>query len=350
MKVYLFFIIIIFISCSCSSTQDYFSFTKIDAHTHLETADSSFIEVSKKNNFKLISMVTNYQSTIEKQFEFAKELHQKYPEVVSFSTTFYLEDINKPEWEKNTIAWLQKCFDAGAIGVKVWKNIGMVDRNSDSSFIMVDDPRLDPIFDFIESQNKTVTAHIGEPKNCWLPIDSMTVEGDRSYFKNHPQYHMYLHPEYPKYSELIAARDRMLEKHPNLRVVGAHLGSIEWDVDELAKRLEKYPNFSVDMAERIVHFRVQDRKKVRDFIIKYQDRILYGTDIVINDEEFDGTSAALLEKKANNTWLEDWEYFTTNLIFTQNEKIKEYQGLDLPKSVIKKIFFENAERIFLGIN
>ena len=329
--------------------QDYKTFPKIDAHMHIETIDESFIDVAKKNNFRLVSLVTNYHSTIEKQFEYVKNLHQKYPETFSFSTSFTINGINEHDWQKKTIEWLQKGFDAGAIGVKVWKDIGMVHRNADSSFIMVDDPRLDPIFDFIESQNKTVTAHIGEPRNCWLPLEEMTVLGDSSYFSQHPEYHMYLHPEYPKYSELIAARDRWLQKHPNLRVVGAHLGSLEWDVDELAKRLDKYPNFSVDLTERIVHFRVQDKEKVQKFIIKYQDRLLYGTDIALVDGLLEGTSAEELEKRVNNTWLKDWKYFSTDANMIQNDKVKEFKGLNLPESVVKKIFYENAIKMFSGL-
>ena len=149
---------------------------------------------------------------------------------------------------------------------------------------MIDDARFDPIFDYIESRNKTLVGHLGEPRNCWLPLESMTVDGDRGYYKEHPQYHGFLHPEIPGYWEQIKARDHVLEKHPHLRFVGCHLGSLEYDVDELAKRLDKYPNFAVDTAARIVDFQVQEREKVRKFHIKYQDRMLYGTDNEIGQE------------------------------------------------------------------
>ena len=113
----------------------------------------------------------------------------------------------------------------------------------------------------------------------------MTVNNDKNYYKEHPQYHMYLHPDYLSYDDQIVSRDHMLSRHPNLRVVGAHPGSLEWSVDELAKRLDLYPNFAVDMAAHICHFQVQDRQKVRDFIMKYQDRLLYGTDFGINKDD-----------------------------------------------------------------
>ena len=176
----------------------------------------------------------------------------------------------------------------------------------------------------------------------------MTVKGDSSYFSNHPEYHMYLHPDFPSYEELLAARDRMLDKHPTLRYVGCHLGSMEWNVDEQAKRLDKYPNMSLDMAARISHFKVQDRNKVREFIIKYQDRLLYGTDIGIRDRDTSITNLSKIQNIIQDVWLDDWDYFSTDKIFTQNDKVKEYQGLDLPESVLKKIYYENALRMYPG--
>ena len=97
----------------------------------------------------------------------------------------------------------------------------------------------------------------------------MTVKNDREYFEGHPEYHMYLHPEYPSYEQQIAARDNMLAKHPGLRFDGAHLASLEWSLDEVAKRLDKFPNMVVDMAERISHIQYQavhDHKKCTIFL------------------------------------------------------------------------------------
>lgn len=177
----------------------------------------------------------------------------------------------------------------------------------------------------------------------------MTVYGDMKYFSEHPEYHMYLHPDYPSYEELLAARDRMLDKHPGLRYVGCHLGSMEWDTDEQALFLDRYPNASLDMAARITHFKVQDRDKVRDFIIKYQDRLLYGTDIILRDTNMKGSSSELFQKKMRNIYLKDWAYFTKDEVFTQNNKVKEYQGLDLPVSVLEKIYYTNTLRMYPGM-
>jgi len=346
-----FAILFVVLMIGCSNTPDFKTFPKVDVHVHLETSDDSFVQVVEKNNFKLLTLVTRSESqpVIEEEFNYARELHAKHPETIAFATTFTMDNFGEPGWQEKTIAWLDSSFKAGAIAVKIWKDIGMTFRNKDSSFIMIDDPRFDPILEFIESQDKTLVNHNGEPKNCWLPVDSMTVKGDSSYFSNHPEYHMYLHPDFPSYEELLAARDRMLDNHPTLRYVGCHLGSMEWNVDEQAKRLDKYPNMSLDMAARISHFKVQDRNKVREFIIKYQDRLLYGTDIGIRDRDTSTTNLSKIQNIVQDVWLDDWDYFSTDKIFSQNDKVKKYQGLKLPVSVLKKIYSDNAIRMYMEI-
>ncbi len=348
MKIFL-LLFAVFLS-ACAQKPAFETFPKIDAHVHLNTTDDSFVQLLRDNNLMLMTLVTGSvsQSEIEKEFRYARDLYRAHPTSIAFATTFSMDGFGEPDWEENTIKWLGKSFDEGAIAVKVWKDIGMVFRDKEDNFILIDDPRLDPIFDFIESRDKTLVNHNGEPKNCWLPLDEMTVFGDSSYFAEHPQYHMYLHPDYPSYEALNAARDRMLEKHPNLRYVGCHLGSLEWSVDELAETLDKYSNMSVDMAARIVHFQVQDSDKVRTFILKYQDRVLYGTDIQISEKNNSVGSKEQAQEMFEEVWLLDWEYFTSDKLFQQKDKDKEYKGLNLPEEVLEKIYYKNAIRMYPG--
>ena len=303
---------------SCSNKyytmDDFYETKKIDAHTHLDAASSAMTEQAIADSFRLVYINTDAPDellTIDDQFSFASAQHNQFPNHANFVTTFNLNKWDSAGWATQTIAKLKKDFENGAIGVKIWKNVGMTYKDSAGQFIMIDNPRFDPVIRFIEDQHKVLVGHLGEPKNCWLPIDQMTVNGDKSYFKEHPEYHMYLHPEYPSYDDQVNARDRFLKRHPNLRFVGAHLGSLEWSVDELAKRLDKFPNMAVDMAERICHLQYQaqkDYKKVRDFILKYQDRLIYGTDFYIIG------SSNVKESKAHwhEVWLSDWKYFVTN--------------------------------------
>jgi predicted TIM-barrel fold metal-dependent hydrolase len=265
------------------------------------------------------------------------KMESLYPDRIAFLATFSMEGFETPGWSDRVIERLKQDFEDGAIGVKVWKDIGMTFRDSLGNFILLDDPRFEPLFSFIASQEKPLLAHIGEPKNCWLPIDSMTVQNDKNYFRDNPQYHMYLHPEYPSHERLMESRDRVLSRHPDLNLIGAHLGSLEWDVDVLAGRLDTYPNFAVDMAARVCHFQVQDRNKVRDFIIEYQDRLLYATDMGVND-----SNAESRVKWAQNEWRSDWKYFATDSLMTSRSVESEFQGLNLDEKVLRKIFHSNA--------
>jgi predicted TIM-barrel fold metal-dependent hydrolase len=159
---------------------------------------------------------------------------------------------------------------------------------------------------------------------------------------------MYLHPQYPSYEDQIAARDNMLKKHPDLRVVSVHLASLEWDVAEIARRLDTYPNLAVDMAARIPHLHNQTEKdwqKVHDFFINYQDRILYATDFVINE----GRKPEDVKKGTHATWFNDWKFFATNETLTNANTGKDFKGLKLPKAVIDKIYRKNAEKWIPGL-
>jgi predicted TIM-barrel fold metal-dependent hydrolase len=321
----------------CSSRPSFETFPKIDAHFHLNTSDPAVVELAEKYHFKLMTLVTGSSSheRIDQQLSWASQQRRAFPRTVAYSTTFSMEHWGDPDWQEKTLSRLRQDFAGGAVAVKIWKDIGMTFRDPNGRFIFIDNPAFDPILDFIAAEGKTVVGHLGEPRNCWLPLDSMTVPGDRSYYTEHPQYHMYLHPDYPSYDQQIAARDRMLAKHPKLRFVGAHLGSLEWDVAELGKRLDAYPNMAVDMAARICHLEIQDSEKVRRFIIRYQDRLLYGTDLSAQDDSHDFRT--IIE-----TWKNDWRYFTTGEIMTAPAVPRSFKGLALPKSVLKKIYYQNA--------
>jgi predicted TIM-barrel fold metal-dependent hydrolase len=339
------------------STDELMRMPKIDAHAHImefgQDGEELFTAMLERHNMKWLDICTfllgeGGEKGYGQQVELAERLHGKYPDRVSWTTGLSLEGWNSPGWLPGSLEAIRDGFDKGAVAVKVWKDIGMTLKDPDSSFVMIDDPRFDPVFDYIESEGKTLVGHIGEPLNCWLPLDSMSTEGDRGYYEEFPQYHCYTLPEIPGYWEQIEARDRVLEKHPGLRFVGCHLGSLESDVDELAARLDRYPNFAVDMAGRIVHFQVQDRQKVREFIIKYQDRLLYGTDNLI------GWSEANLDQqieKIEKVYALDYRYFASDEIIEAPEVREGYQcqGLALPSGVLRKIYYENAFKWYPGL-
>lgn len=146
----------------------------------------------------------------------------------------------------------------------------------------------------------------------------------------------------------MEARDNLLAKFPEIRFVGAHLGSVEWNVDELAKRLDRFPNMAVDMAARIGHLQFQsqkDREKVRNFLINYQDRIIYGTDLGISGNP----DPEKVKTNAIATWQKDWKYLVSEESMESADVNGAFQGLKLPKEVVDKIYYHNAKKWF-GLN
>ncbi len=350
-------LVLLFIQQGCHSNdsnnyytlQDFSKVKKIDVHVHQLIARSGFVEQAKADNFMLISLNTEVpdEPAIDSQQSYVLQLRHNFPNDIYYLTAFETSTINQPGWSDRQLEYLKRSFDSGALGVKVWKNIGMTIKDKDSNFIMIDNPVFDPIFNYLEQNNIPVIGHIGEPKNCWLPLNLMTTNNDRAYFTAHPQYHMYIHPEYPSYDTIIQCRDRLLEKHPNLKFIGAHLGSMEWDVEEIAKRLDKFPNMSMEPAERLGQLQyqsIQNWQKVHDFFIKYQDRIMYGTDL----EDNKTMAPEEIKKHAHELWLKDWKYFTTGDSLQSVFVNQKFKGLQLPKTVIDKIYYSNPEKWYFS--
>ena len=333
------------------TVEDFSKIPKVDVHVHINTADPSLVEQAEKDNFFLLTInvdVPDYPS-IDQQMQYAEELKADFPERLYFLSTFGTENIQRAQWQQNAIESLKAARNKGSVGVKVWKNIGMVLKNDRDQFIQIDDPLFDDVFDFLEQNQIPVCGHIGEPRNCWLPLEQMTVNNDRNYYERHPEYHMHLHPEYPSHDQLIDARDQLLDKHPDLKFIGTHLGSMEWDVDEIAERLDKYPNMAVDLTARISYLQHQsltDWGKVRNFVIQYQDRIMYGTDLHVTQEQ----DPLQVKNNAHQTWSRDWQYLVTQDSMENNLVNGKFKGLGLPQAVVDKIYFSNANEWYsLGL-
>jgi len=344
----LIFVMLALTSCQSYYTrEDFQSVLKIDAHVHINSDKGNFENQALKDKFKLITLCVDHSDSgsVEKQLGYALQSARKYPGSVFYGATFYFDTLGwgTENWSKKVIAHLTSDIAGGAVSVKLWKNIGMTVKDRNGKFIMVDDQGIKPVIDFITGKHLPISGHLGEPRNCWLPLNEMTVSSDSSYFAENPQYHMFLHKEYPTYDDQINARDHLLEKNPEMKFIGCHLGSLEWNVDELARRLDKYPNMAVDLSARICHLQYQsakDRNRVRDFCIRYQDRLLYGTDMGDNGTN-DGEGLA---RQVHETWLDDWKYFTSKDEMTSDKFRGKFEGLQLSKEVVNKIYSENAIR------
>jgi predicted TIM-barrel fold metal-dependent hydrolase len=329
------------------AVSDFEKVPKIDAHFHYNTPDTRYLEYANSLNFKLISPNVNASVPIDDQLEIASVIKKRFPDKFTFLGTFSVDSFINAGFVDRTIARIEKCMKAGASGIKIWKNIGMALKDTAGRFVMADDPAFEPVFNYLQEKHIPVLAHLGEPRNCWLPLEEMTLGNDHNYFKNHPQYHMYLHPEAPSYEDQINARDNLLLQYPKLNFTSAHLASLEWNVDELAKRFDRFPKMEADMAERIGHLQYQslaNREKVRNFLIKYQDRLMYATDKTIGRDDINYSE---IIKGLRATWVNDWIYLATDSSVIVNELgQKEVKGLKLSCEVIDKIYFKNAERFY----
>ena len=209
---------------------------------------------------------------------------------------------------------------------------------------MPDDPIFDPIYAHLGRVGKPLLAHFAEPLAAWLPLDKESVH--YSYYSRNPEWHFYTQKGIPAHEDVIAARSRVLEKHPDLVMVGAHLGSLEHDVKVLGAYLDKYPNFNVDIAARSADLSRQPAEEVRVFFIQYQDRALYGSDIGVELPE-SGTypegEALKIIQNAEGHYRRDWSYFAGT--GTVEVKGKEVECLNLPREVLEKFYYKNAERL-----
>jgi predicted TIM-barrel fold metal-dependent hydrolase len=322
---------------------------KIDAHVHIHGEATHFMAQAVRDHFRILTINVDYPdfpSLLEQQ-RAAVSLKRRYPGRVAFAAAFSVENFQASDWAEGALQQINAAVQAGAIGVKIWKNIGMALQDPDGRYVMIDDPRFEPIIADLERRHLVLLAHQAEPLNCWLPADQMTVRSDLEYFREHPQYYMYRHPEMPSHDAILAARDRMLSKHPALRFDAVHLASLEWDVDKVAEFLDRFPQANVDLAARLVHLEYQaarDPNKVRQFLLRYQDRILYGSDDAYGPTDAD--ARALADVQAG--WMEDWRFLVTSEPMHSRDFAQRFRGLHLPRTVIDKIYRRNAESMFAG--
>jgi len=329
------------------SLADFQRVEKIDAHVHIHGAADRFMAQAIQDNFRILTINVDYPdfAPILEQERAAVSLQRRYPGRVAFAATFSVQNFDAPDWGEGVLHQIDLAIADGAVGVKIWKNIGMALKDANGRYVMPDDPRLEPVIARLERDRIVLLGHQAEPLNCWLPFDKMTVRSDQDYFREHPQYYMYEHPEMPSHDFILAARDRMLNAHSALRFDAVHLASLEWDVDKVADFLDRFLNANVDLAARLVHLEFQatkNRSKVRQFLMRYQNRILYGSDDSYGPGDSDTSAVA----EIHSGWVEDWRFLATSNRLHSSDFAKSFQGLHLPREVIDKIYRRNAQSMF----
>jgi predicted TIM-barrel fold metal-dependent hydrolase len=311
----------------------------IDVHTHVFKTDPAFQAFLERVHLKLVNILVvddslPYRKTLEPQVKDALAVVRSSHGHVALCTTFDAYKFNDASFTTEAIKQVDENFDQGAVAVKIWKNIGMEIKDRDGKFILPDDLKFTPIYEEIARRGKTLMSHVAEPDVAWGPPDP--TDPSWSYYQENPQWYLGDKLGYPSKKAILDARDHILASNPKLRMVGVHLGSMEKDLDGIAQRLDRYPNFAIDTAARMDYLMIAPPEKVRAFLIKYQDRILYGTDL---DLLPDANVKEELEDW-RSTYIRDWTFLATDQIIEEHGR--KSHGLKLPESVLRKIYRTNA--------
>lgn len=318
------------------------SLDPIDAHTHISQTSPAFTEMLERLHLHVLDILyvddhDPFHNSLEQQKEDARNFLASSADRAQLCTTFDPFRFRDANFSKTAIRGLNEDFERGAIAAKVWKNIGM-EIMSGKQHLMPDDPLFQPIYRDIAEQNKTLITHSAAPDVAWTSRASSI-----GYYAENPQWNMFTKPDAPEKKTIIQARDHLLGMNPGLRVIGAHFGSLEDHLDDLALRLDLYPNFAVDTAARLNILARQPREKARAFMIKYQDRILYGTDL----HYYRGTTGIEAARSWEDQYADDWRYLSSDDTF-EYDGLK-VEGLNLPLSVLHKLYHDNAVRWIPGI-
>ncbi len=324
---------------------------KIDVHSHIFEDLPEVVEMMDRVRMRIVNVCVRGTDLdrMRQAEEMAERQQEKYGKSrFPFASTFDLTRRDAPDYHDQVKRWLDGTFEKGAVMVKIWKEVGMEIKDRQGRFILPDEALFDPIYAFLAERQKPLLAHLAEPLDAWRPLDPQSVH--YGYYSKNPEWHLFGREGFPSHEAIVAARDRVLEKHPRLTVIGAHLGSLEHDVDEIARRLDRYPNFSVDTSARTADLTRQPHEKVRAFLVRYQDRVLYGLD---RSRRPDPRRASTPEERAafarslEEDYRRDFRYYA-------GEGEMEYRGrtvrcLGLPREVLEKLYHANAERLVPGL-
>jgi predicted TIM-barrel fold metal-dependent hydrolase len=256
----------------------------------------------------------------------------------SKSPTFFADLVQEMEVQKRL----------GAHGVKVWKNLGMYAKDADGKLIKLDDRRLDPFWARCGELELPILLHVADPKEYWYPLTYNSFHyGLRSEKDQHDK-----NPNMPSWEELIRQRDAVLKKHPRTIIIGAHMGSMTFELQKLAETLDRYPNFHIDTSARLRILGRLNPRAVRDFFVKYQDRILFGTDssVLYGIRPDDADGIKKWQDKTARFYSRHLEYFETdhiNLVepYGYAKDWLRLAGAKLPPEVLEKLYHGNAERL-----
>jgi len=327
-----------------------------DVHTHLGTAAYPIVEtvLERENIYRVANM-----SGGDADEQWIRNL--RTPSALTDRIAHYFTPdwsrAAEPDFGEQMADKLEAAVEHGSAGLKISKALGLGAEDADGELLDVDARKLDPLWERAGELGVPVTIHTGDPKAFFEKPGPDNERHEELKLAPHWSAHG---DEYPPRRELLAERDRILERHPETTFVLAHLANNPENLEYVRNLLEEHDHVYVDTAARVAEFGRHPAEKVRKFFIDFQDRILFGSDLGVRARaRNDGLSYSLFLGSVSKEppSLEDippffrkhWRYFETD-----DEAIPHpipIQGdwkvhpIDLPSDVRAKIYWKNAERV-----
>jgi predicted TIM-barrel fold metal-dependent hydrolase len=329
----------------------------IDIHTHLSIRAKSVNGVGIGEGMEFLSrpetllpvmdrknirFMVNLTGGSGKGLDEAVERFQKpHPDRFLTFTEPTWERANQPGYGKFQADEIVRAHDAGARGVKVLKTLGLYLREkiSEGPLVKIDDARFDPMWETCGSLGIPVAIHVSDPEAFFLPTDRSNERFEE--LNNHPDWSFYGR-DFPSNAELLEARNRVLARHPKTQFIVLHVGNDAENLPYVSECMDRFPNMTVELGARVGELGRQPRMS-RKFFEKYQDRIIFGTDAVPNGtdtpQQIFGDQLYEIYYRFLETADEYFDYAPAPIPPQGRWRI---YGIQLPDSILKKVYFENA--------
>jgi len=239
---------------------------------------------------------------------------------------------HRPGFGRRMAASLADAKQRGAVGLKIFKMFGLYYKNPDGSLMAIDDPRWDPIWHACGELGLPVIIHTADPIAFFDPIDASNERWEE--LSRHPNW-SYADAKFPQHEELLAARNRVIARHPGTTFIGAHVANYPENLAEVSRWLDAYSNLVVEISSRIAELGRQPRA-ARRFFLKYQDRIMFGSD-------GPRPAARLIPQWRFLETADEYFPYAENPFPPQG--MWNIYGIHLPDDVLRKVYHENAMRV-----
>jgi predicted TIM-barrel fold metal-dependent hydrolase len=330
-------------------------FPVIDFHTHVtwsgelpgeekvtfNATPAEMLPVMDRKGIRiLVNLTGGYRNGLA---EAIRTLHMAHPDRFLVFTEPWWSKVAQPEYARFQAEEIERAHRAGARGIKIMKILGLYlrERLTEGALVKIDDPRFDPMWETAGALGMPVAIHASDPEAFFLPVDRFNERWEELHA--HPDWSFY-GKDFPANRELQEARRVVMRKHPQTQFVCLHVADAE-DLAYVSECMDSHPNMWVDIAARIGELGRQPRAAKR-FFERYQDRILFGTDAVPKGYEYPQQvfNDALYEIYYRFLETDD-EYFDYAPAKIPPQGRWKIYGLALSETILRKLYYQNAERI-----